>query len=108
MLIQLNDAERERQFDICLDLGCVELLDQLTEECGELIQAAQKVRRSIKGTTPVSSETALENLNEECADVSLCIDTLARLGLVNGEKVQEIGRFKNGRWYLRVVKEKKR
>lgn len=82
-------------------------LGQLTEECGELIQATQKVRRALKGTTPVSLDDALVHLAEECADVALCIDTLATVKLVNEVGVQNIGRYKTGRWYGRVCEDGK-
>lgn len=83
-------------------LGKEELLGQLCEECGELIQAAQKVRRAMKGTTPVSADDAIVSLTEECADVALCIDAATSVGIVDGHGIQFIGRYKCGRWYKRT------
>lgn len=52
-----------------------ELLAQLAEECGELAQAALKLRRVIDGRnpTPVSYEEARDALHEEASDVLLCM-----------------------------------
>lgn len=55
-----------------------EQLAQLAEEAAELAQAALKLRRALDGTnpTPVSIDTALDNLKEEIADVCLQFDVL--------------------------------
>lgn len=54
------------------------LLEQLIEECGELIQAGAKRLRILRGEnpTPVTKDENLANLREEINDVSLCIDVL--------------------------------
>lgn len=53
-----------------------ELLAQLAEESAELAQAALKLRRAIDGTnhTPVTTESAWDNLMEEVGDVLNCLD----------------------------------
>lgn len=102
MLIKQNEVDEHKLCGICETLGVEELLGQLTEECGELVQAAQKLRRVFKGTTHVTLEDALVRLAEECADVALCIDTLTTVHLVNEVGVQNIGRFKTNRWHGRV------
>lgn len=94
---------KEMQKEVLLALGIEEILDQLTEECGELIQAAQKARRAYKGTTPVSLPSALESLQEEVADVLLLIDYLEEAGLVDYECVKKIMHQKNKRWYARTI-----
>lgn len=132
MLIQQEEDGQNKLSEICETLGVDELLGQLTEECGELIdaatnvmrktarnrlalmelvkkcgkliQAAQKARRALKGTTPVSLDEAIIHLTEECADVALCIDTLCTVRLVDENGIQFIGRYKNGRWNGRVCK----
>ena len=68
MLIDLNKDAWKLE-DVYSKLGAEEILCQLCEECGELIKAANKVRRAMKGTTPVSLDDAKTNLIEECADV---------------------------------------
>lgn len=102
MLIQLDDEGRRKQLKICDALGIDELLGQFCEECAEAIQAAQKVRRALRGTTPVSVDEAIQNLTEECGDAALCIDTLIRIKLVDENWIQFIGKYKNDRWHGRV------
>ena len=55
-----------------------ELLCQLAEEASELAQAALKLRRAITkiNPTPKSEEECRDDLAEELADVSLCLDAL--------------------------------
>ncbi len=56
-------------------------LNQVIEECGELIQAAAKYNR-VKGEgydTSINMEVAAENLVEELADVQLVIRQLIYL-----------------------------
>lgn len=52
-----------------------ELLAQLAEEAAELAQAALKMRRVLDGTnpTPVRMSEAWASLQEETADVLLCL-----------------------------------
>ena len=50
-----------------------ELLRQTAEEAAELAQAALKVIRAAKGTTPLDGEDAVDMLVEEIADVQNCI-----------------------------------
>lgn len=59
-------------------LPTAELLCQLAEEAGELVQAALKLRRCLDGTNParVSKEDAMKQLQEEVADVMLALDAL--------------------------------
>lgn len=102
MLIHQKENGQAKLSELCNILGIEEILGQLTEECGELIQAAQKVRRAMNGTTPVSLDDALVHLSEECADVAVCIDALTEVGLIEEDKIQSIGRYKNDRWHGRV------
>lgn len=104
MLIHQKENGQAKLSEICNILGQEEIIGQLTEECGELVQAAQKVRRALKGTTPVSVNDALVSLAEECADVMLLIDCLNELGLIDRTGVQYIGRYKTDRWHHRVVR----
>ena len=48
-----------------------EMLDQLIEECGELIQACVKFKRAYNQTTPVTIFEARKKLQEELADVAV-------------------------------------
>lgn len=55
-----------------------EILAQLAEECAELAQAALKLRRAIekKNPTPIGTGDAANMLEEEFADVLLCVEQL--------------------------------
>lgn len=55
-----------------------ELLAQLAEEASELAQAALKMRRALDGRnpTPVRISEAWAKLQEEVADVLLCLQVL--------------------------------
>lgn len=55
-----------------------ERLAQLAEECGELCQAALKLRRAMNGEnpTPVDAADARIRLMEEIADVKTCVDVI--------------------------------
>ena len=99
----LTKEEREQQNQIICALGVEEILSQLSEECCELAQAAQKMRRVLHGTTPVSQELAMLSLNEEAGDVLLLLDYLERIGYINMETVVKSAKIKNKRWYWRTV-----
>lgn len=87
---------------ICNYLGEEELLGQLTEECGELVQAAQKVRRARRGTTPVRFADAVDKLEEETADVLVCLEMLIDWGMIDLKRVEKIQRRKVRRWFSRT------
>ena len=91
-----------KQSELTVRLGPKELLSQLTEDCGELIQAAQKMRRVLAGTTKVSRDKAMRDLTEEAADVVLILDMLAELRLVDRAGARFIGRYKTERWFKRT------
>lgn len=83
-----------------IDLPINELLCGLAEECGELTQAALKLRRAYDQTnpTPVDSDRAYEDLCEEIADVLLYIDQLN----INMNYVRHIMNTKMKRWQSRM------
>ena len=56
---------------ICRRIDETEVLDMLQEECAELIQAASKCKRVIKGDDSVNPRDARESLVEEMADVQV-------------------------------------
>lgn len=60
------------------DIGKCEILCQLAEEAAELAKAALKLRRAIDGCnpTPVTREEAEKKLEEEIADVEVCLNVL--------------------------------
>lgn len=103
MLFDFGAESVDMQNEVIFAAGIEEVLNQLTEECGELVQAAQKARRAMVGLTPVSREQALEMLQEEAADVLLLIDYLDTAGMIDRERIMDTMHEKNKRWYARVV-----
>ena len=81
-----------------------DMLDQMIEECGELIQACVKVKRAQRGTTPMTVERARALLVEELADVGVSRSVLVR-GFLEPEEVVEMVRVKDAktaRWLMRL------
>ena len=76
-------------------------LETLAEEASELSKAALKLARIYRdeNPTPVTKEEAIDNLNEEIADVSVCIKTLRE---VNLEQIKKISGDKTTRWIGRL------
>ena len=79
------------------------LLEQLIEECGELVQASAKRLRIIRGEnpTPITLDDNIKNMVEELADVSLCaraaiskLNIRARVLIKQDEKLD--------RWHNRI------
>ena len=67
-----------------------EILNILTEECAEVIQAISKVQRfGIDNTNPFSTETNREHLEQEIGDVLTMIDLLYVKGIISNENVLE-------------------
>lgn len=79
-----------------------EILCQLGEEASELAQAALKYRRVLNGAnpTPTSEKTALLNLREEAADVSVCLDLLFNQS--DCDAVEKMAEIKSKRWVKRL------
>ena len=86
-------------------------LEQLTEECGELIQASMKLIRALGNGNPtkVSKDEAIAKVLEEWSDVEIAGIYILRMlegmaGYDIYEKIDEIGKFKEQRWIDRVRK----
>lgn len=79
-----------------------ELLRQTAEEAAELAQAALKVIRVARGTTPLDGETAVDMLIEEIADVQNCIAVLAERLTALRDKADKISVEKMKRWKERL------
>lgn len=79
-----------------------ELLAMLAEEASELAKAALKLRRAIDGTnpTPVSIQEAVIALNEEIADVNLCLD---QISCVDFDEIMAVMKRKQARWIVRLL-----
>lgn len=79
------------------------ILGQLMEECAELIKAAHKVIRERQGVNlPHIDHSAVENLEEEIADVMLCVSLLS---CVDGDKIESWIISKENRWERRLKEE---
>lgn len=80
------------------EIPLIDRLNQLNEECGELIQASAKLIRTMKetGYTPVTKIEAEEHLIEEIADVSVCMTALSDIAPLSD--VGEIITQKAKRW----------
>ena len=76
-------------------------LEALAEEASELSKAALKLARIHRNEnpTPVTKEEAIDNLNEEIADVLVCVRSLRE---VSPEKIKEISDNKLARWIGRL------
>lgn len=81
-------------------LGTEELLAQLAEEAAELGKAALKLRRALNGKnpTPVSPAEALLNVQEEMADVLLCVLSVG----LDEQSAERTIRSKIPRWAGRI------
>ena len=84
------------------EIPLIDRLNQLNEECGELIQASAKLIRTMKetGYTPVTKIEAREHLVEEIADVSVCMTALSDIAPLSD--VGEIITQKAKRWEERA------
>ncbi|MBQ8382027.1 MAG: hypothetical protein IJX47_02350 [Clostridia bacterium] len=80
-----------------------DMLCQLAEECAELAQAALKLRRAVTQTNPttVTNFEAIVNLQEEAADVLLCLRVLPATA-ASGRIVDSVIFSKADRWLNRL------
>lgn len=79
------------------------ILGQLMEECAELIKAAHKVIRERQGVNlPHVDHPTVEDLEEEIADVMLCVSLL---NCIDGDKIESWIISKENRWERRLKEE---
>ena len=85
-------------------LDKTEILAQLAEEASELSQAALKLRRAIDGKnpTPKSISVCEVQLDEEIADVMLCIEMLGFASRTHLDTQAVIMCRKEERWLSRL------
>ena len=86
-------------------LGRAAVLEQLAEEAAEVAQAALKMARIIRGEnpTPKTACEAAEALEEEMADVIVCMRVLETGSIViDVENVEKIAEVKMKRWLERL------
>ena len=91
------------------NLSREELLTQLAEECAELSKAALKLRRVYNGDnpTPMTRADAYNNLIEEIADVTLCVEVLGFNSPENLYNIGQIWEEKLSRWEQRLKAKEK-
>ena len=100
----MNDMSKENlKFAKHYGLACQ--LNQLQEECGELIQAVNKFRRShgVGQETPLTSKEAHQLLVEEIVDVSIMIEQIEYLLGVTVEEHNQIYKQKIERTKERML-----
>ena len=93
---------------VVLDMiGTAALLEQLAEESAELAQAALKMARKLRNEnpTPKTHADCVSNLQEEIADVELCISILPA-ALYDPAEVGKTMTAKHRRWNERLHDEK--
>lgn len=91
---------------IASKISTEDIIDQMIEECGELIQACVKLKRAYKGTTPVTVNDARVDLVEEMADVAVAHNVMM-FGVLTAKerlKVGHVERRKLERWIDRIEK----
>ena len=83
-------------------------MEQTAEECTELAKACLKLARKLRkeNPTPLTLTEIVENLNEEVADISLCIEELRQAAIIDPQKIETIYATKEKRWYERLEESK--
>ena len=83
-----------------------EVLDQLQEECAELIKAASKNKRVMRQDKNVDAEKARKNLIEELADVQVMCEVVMAKMLSKEEcaEVHSVFIEKVARYHDRLIK----
>lgn len=88
-------------------IGVPALLEQTAEESVELAHACLKLARKIRGEnpTPKTKEELCHNLNEEIADIRLCIDTMIDelVDIVSVVEIMSVTKYKDQRWKERLA-----
>lgn len=90
--LEIDSVARTNGNDLTLTIA--------SEECAELIQALSKVKRY-----PLKDEYK-DNLQEEVADVIICIEELISLGYIDIDKVEEWHTYKVNREIERAREKK--
>lgn len=97
------------KFNFAEVIGTPALLEQCAEECTELAHACLKMSRKMRNEnpTPAAMNDILQNLNEEMADVMICMNAIVESGLISYESIDsEYGR-KEERLIKRLEKNNK-
>ena len=91
------------------EIGVPAMLEQLAEECSELAHASSKLARKIRGENPTPQDIPklIESLEEESADVSLCMYLLMKEDIIDADICDQAIDDKMQRWIDRIKEEKK-
>lgn len=95
----------EEKTTIIEKIGDPAVLEQLAEECSELAQASLKLARKLRGEnpTPKTYDDCYDALQEEMADVMLCMNTyMERYSNDFYMEVATIRDEKKARWEQRI------
>ena len=81
------------------EIGLPATLEQCAEECSELSQAALKLSRKLRNENPTSimMGDVLNHLQEEMADVIVCLDALMECDFISESDIQHIMKYKRER-----------
>lgn len=82
-----------------------DMIDQMIEEAGELIQACVKLKRAYRGTTPVSVMEARQKFVEEMADVTVA-QSVVMYGIMQPDELETMLKTeteKAQRWQNRLM-----
>ena len=90
-------------------IGVPALLEQCAEECSEFAQACLKMARKMRdeNPTPKTKGELWENINEEAADVELCIESLLLSPVLSNTEMTHWKDIKRKRWDERLSNFKK-
>lgn len=85
-------------------IGRAALLELMAEECSEMAQACLKMARKLRkeNPTPLSEAEIWEHVNEEAADVEICIESLLLSGVLSRSEMNAQKKFKEARWEERL------
>lgn len=85
-------------------IGIPALMEQCAEECTELAKSCLKMARKMRNEnpTPMGMDKILNDLTEEFADVSLCMDQIMEAGLLSEVTIDLIKERKIKRWEKRL------
>lgn len=94
----------DNNIDLTNYIGKPALLELTAEECVELAHACLKLARVIRqeNPTPVTSDEAIANVEEEIADIDICIDELIKSQIINIKNLLDVKRFKMERLGNRI------
>ena len=102
----MNETEKttNNQHTLMEIIGLPAMLEQCAEECVELAKATLKLARKIRddNPTPLSYETIVQNVEEEIADVRLCIKSLTEGLTIDEADILRIEEYKKARWHERL------